>query len=129
MKVLVFGTFDHLHPGHLYLLNKAAEMGDLHVVVARDETVQRIKKKFPQQNQEQRLDAIRQAFPMAAVLLGDVKNYLKPIMDTKPDIIVLGYDQQLPPNVSLDDFSCKVVRLDAFQADKFKSSILQKKLR
>jgi len=125
MKVLVFGTFDHLHPGHLHLLASAQKMGDLHVVIARDETVQRIKKKFPQQNQEDRQQAIQTAFPDARVFLGDVQNYLKPVQDIDPDIIVLGYDQQLPPNVTESDLPCPTIRMDALEPEKFKSSLLQ----
>ncbi|MHA1472399.1 MAG: adenylyltransferase/cytidyltransferase family protein, partial [Promethearchaeota archaeon] len=33
---MVAGTFDILHPGHLYLINEAAKMGDVYVIVATD---------------------------------------------------------------------------------------------
>ena len=36
-KVLTFGSFDLIHPGHHYFLNKAKELGDeLIVVLSRD---------------------------------------------------------------------------------------------
>jgi cytidyltransferase-like protein len=43
MKVLVFGSFDIIHKGHEFLLQKAAEYGELHVVIARDETITKLK--------------------------------------------------------------------------------------
>ncbi|MEF8827161.1 MAG: adenylyltransferase/cytidyltransferase family protein, partial [Halapricum sp.] len=39
-RVVAQGTFDLLHPGHLYYLREAASMGEeLHVIVARRENV------------------------------------------------------------------------------------------
>ncbi|MGD1075360.1 MAG: adenylyltransferase/cytidyltransferase family protein, partial [Thermodesulfovibrionales bacterium] len=43
-RVVCAGTFDHLHPGHLNFLEQASALGnELIVIVARDETVKRIK--------------------------------------------------------------------------------------
>ena len=39
-KVMVFGTFDIIHPGHIHLLKEAKEYGDfLIAVIGRDATV------------------------------------------------------------------------------------------
>ena len=35
-KVLIAGTFDILHPGHTFLINEAAKLGDVYVIVATD---------------------------------------------------------------------------------------------
>ena len=125
MKVLVFGTFDQLHPGHLFLLNEANSRGDLSIVVAQDETVRRIKNKFPQQNQSERISALHEKFPDAEILKGDAVDYLQPLQLVQPDLVLLGYDQQLPPGVTHQDFRCAVERLDAFEPEKYKSSILR----
>ena len=46
-KVMVFGTFDGLHEGHLDFFRQAREYGDyLIVAVARDVNVKKIKKSF-----------------------------------------------------------------------------------
>gem|GEM_PF-2920555 len=51
-KVLTFGTFDHLHPGHESYLIQAKAYGDeLITIVALDETVKRIKGKLPDHDQ------------------------------------------------------------------------------
>ena len=123
MKVLVFGTFDHLHPGHEFILNEGLKRGELHVVVARDVTVERIKGRKAEQSEEYRQQAIQKKFPKAHVILGDNEDYLKPVFSIAPDVILLGYDQRFPPGVQLQDLPCKVERLPAFEPQKFKSSL------
>ncbi len=124
MRVLVFGTFDHLHPGHMFFLRYAQSKGDLTIVVARDETVQRIKGRPPRQVQDERMEAIKKAFPTATVLLGHVTDYLARLREVQPDLIVFGYDQRLPPGVTETDFPCRTERAEAFEPDKYKSSLL-----
>ena len=123
MRVLVFGTFDRLHPGHEFLIREAMKHGELHVVVARDATVEIIKGNAPEQSEEQRIAAIRSVFPEADVVLGDAADYLAPVRTIHPDLILLGYDQKLPPGVSVEDLSCPVERLPAYEPEKYKSSI------
>jgi FAD synthetase len=123
VRVLVFGTFDRLHPGHEFVLNEGLSRGELHVVVARDVTVQRIKGRAPEQSEVERLHAIQNFFPVSHAVLGDSQNYLKPVLAIAPDLILLGYDQQLPPNVRLEDLPCPIERLSAFKPKEHKSSI------
>ncbi len=123
MKVLVHGTFDHLHPGHEYLLREAGTRGELWVVVARDTTVETIKGHRPDQTESERKQAIEAAFPHAHVVLGHDSDYLTPLRAIEPDLVILGYDQHLPPGVEESDFPCAVERLDAFHPKQFKSSL------
>lgn len=135
MRVMVFGTFDGLHPGHRYLLDIASERSkptaqspQLFVVVARDANVVRFKSRASVQSEDERLQAIRDAYPQAEVMLGDPENFLSPVHAVKPDLIILGYDQKLPPGVSQDDLGAPVERLDAFEPEKYKSSLLRGKV-
>lgn len=125
MRVLVFGTFDELHPGHRFVLEEAGKYGDLAVVVARDRNVARLKGRAPVENEDRRKRAIEAAFPSAAVVRGDPDDFLAPVRALRPDLILLGYDQKLPPGVSEADFPCPVRRLPAHHPDKFKSSLLR----
>ncbi len=124
MKILVFGTFDNLHPGHKYFLNEARKRGELFVSIGLDNTVEEIKGRKPRQNQDERIKAIQAEFPEADVRLGDSDNYLKPIEDIKPDLILLGYDQRLPPGISESDIPYPIERIEAHKPEEYKSSLL-----
>lgn len=123
-SVMVFGTFDLLHPGHRSLVLQAQEFGRVTVVVARDKSVLKIKGKKPCENEQQRVIAMKMAFLDVNVVLGDPKDFLVPLRKVKPDIIVLGYDQKLPPGISEADLPCPVRRASAFQPEKYKSSLI-----
>ena len=58
LKVLVFGTFDNLHEGHLYFLSEAKKRGALHVSVASNESVNQRKGRVPKQDVAERMAAI-----------------------------------------------------------------------
>ncbi len=127
MKVLVFGTFDLLHPGHRFLFVEATKRGKLTVVVARDRNVQRIKGRFPVHDEDERMSHVRAAVPEATVILGDAHDFMIPVRAVDPDLILLGYDQQLPPGVTEADLPYEIERLPAFEPERYKSSLLRDK--
>lgn len=93
-KVLVFGTFDHLHPGHLFFLSEAKRLGDLYVSVSSDESALQRKGKSPANNIEERIRAIKALRITTDVLEGDkTLNEWSVLKMVKPDIIALGFDQ------------------------------------
>lgn len=123
--VLVFGTFDKLHPGHRWFLTAARQYGDrLVVVVARDHNVDKVKGHQPTQPEDQRLEQI-QAIPEVAEARLGLEDYSKKeqiIKEIKPDVICLGYDQA--PHFQSPDPAIQVVRLEAFHPEIYKSSKL-----
>jgi len=123
-RVLVFGTFDCLHPGHEYLLREAAKRGSLFVIVARNKNVERIKGHAPIQSEVERLQGVQRVAPEADVRLGSTQDFLEPVRAIEPNLILLGYDQQLPPGVSDTDLPYPTERLAAFEPEKYKSSFL-----
>lgn len=123
MRVLVCGTFDRLHPGHMFLLREASRRGKLFVLVARDATVRNIKGVMPEETEHVRLENIRKAFPRARALLGSHEDFLAPVCSLRPDLILLGYDQCLPPGIREADLPCPFERLPAFHPEKYKSSL------
>ena len=127
MNILVFGTFDHLHPGYRYFLDQASLRGNLHVVIARDQNVQRIKGHMPEQSEEERRRVIQDLYPDAHVLLGNPEDFLEPVRSIQPDVILLGYDQKLPPGVLEEDLPCAVERVASFEPEKYKSSLQRRR--
>lgn len=123
MKLMIFGTFDDLHPGHLFVFRHALERGDVYVVVARDANVLRFKGRPPLQHEDDRVTAINKAFPSAHVMLGNPDDFLAPVREVQPDLILLGYDQKLPPGVSEEDLGVPVERLEPFHPEIHKSSL------
>jgi len=97
-RVLVAGTFDILHPGHVYLLKKAAEKGDkLYVIVSRDENAVKIKNRSLVFNESCRKKLVESLKYVYKAVLGDKRDFLKKVVKIKPDILVLGPDQPFTP--------------------------------
>jgi FAD synthetase len=123
--VLVFGTFDKLHPGHEWFLMEAKKYGDrLVVVVGRDRNVTMLKGRQPKQSEADRLAAIQRLPYVTEARLG-LENYtrrLEMIASIKPAVICLGYDQA--PNFRSPSPNIRVTRLPAFYPEKYKSSLL-----
>ena len=124
-RVLCCGTFDFLHPGHLYFLKQASELGsELYVVVARDENVNKIKGRYPTHNEEERRKKVEELDYVDKARLGyPGMNFLKVVKEINPDIIALGYDQKAPPGLQEGFPHSKIVTLGSLHPDKFKSSI------
>lgn len=126
-KVIVFGTFDIVHPGHLHLLKSAKEYGDyLVVVIARDDTVCMVKHKAPKNTETVRLKQIEELNIADKVRLGCLDDKYSVLREEMPDIIALGYDQtvfvenlekSVPPNTT-------IVRIGPFKPEIYKSSLL-----
>ncbi len=92
---MAFGTFALVHTGHVKFLEKAKSFCDeLVVVVARDSTVKELKGKsiIPEQ---QRLEVIAALKPVDRAVLGtDGEDRLAVVVAEKPDVIILGPDQE-----------------------------------
>jgi FAD synthetase len=126
--VVATGTFDILHPGHLYYLEQSRMLGDeLHVIVARDENVRH--KPRPVIPEQQRLAMVAALRPVDAARLGDKEDMFRPIAEIQPDIITLGYNQhfseeRLETELRHRGISARVVRTEAYPGEGFCSSRL-----
>jgi len=93
-RVMVAGVFDIIHPGHIFLISKAAELGDVVVVVARDSTVQRLKGRKPVVPEGQRLEVVKNIKGVKEAVLGNEgEDMLKIVEELRPDVIMLGPNQ------------------------------------
>jgi FAD synthetase len=127
-KVLVAGVFDLVHPGHLYFLQRAKELGEVYVVVARDSTVERMKGRRPIVPESQRLEVVRQLKPVDHALLGGEGDLLKVVEEVRPDVILLGPNQpfdesELKEELKRRGLEVEVVRLrEAYRGCRLYSS-------
>jgi len=135
-KIMVFGTFDVLHKGHLNFFKQARQLVSnpyLTVSVARDRNVLRIKKRKPIKGEKARAVNIKKYPLVDKVVLGGIKDHLPHILKEKPDIIALGYDQsEYTANLKKELTGAglkntKIIRLKKYYPNLYKSSIITKK--
>ena len=131
-KILVFGVFDRLHPGHVSFLEQAAAIGDeLVVVVARDASVLKLKNKRPYHSEQERMHAVRSLAGVTLVVLGDEKpGSYKVIEMHQPAVICLGYDQHglgedIKKRIKKGELaSISLIKLDAHKPEVFHTSLM-----
>lgn len=128
-KVMVFGTFDILHEGHLNFFKQAKERGDfLLVVVARNINVERIKGQFPMHDEKERLAQIKKLDMVDVAELGHLEDPYQIIREEQPDVIALGYDQSSYDKELFKRFpDIEIVRLKPYKPEIYKSSKLKNK--
>ncbi len=125
-KVVATGTFDILHPGHLYYLEESRRHGDeLHVIVARDVNVRH--KPRPVIPEAQRLKMVAALKPVDFARLGDPVDIFAPIREIRPAVITLGFNQhfsegQIKIELEKRDLAAEVVRINAYSDDALCSS-------
>lgn len=96
--VIAAGTFDLLHPGHIYLFERAASLGCLCVFVNTDRFVKEFKGRAPVQDEAARLRVIRALKHTTMALRNDNADLRKTLVkELNPDslrgcLIVVGGD-------------------------------------
>lgn len=115
-KVVVAGSFELLHPGHIELLKRAWELGRVYVIVARDANVEKFKGRPPLVPEKQRLQVVSAVRYVSKAVLGSDRDVVEPLKALKPDIILLGPDQWvdeawLEKRLEEERIPAKIVRL------------------
>ena len=131
--MLVFGTFDRLHEGHLFLLHEAKKLGyRLVVSVAQDSVVERFKKQKPAHPLEKRMEMLRESGLVDETVAGDTElgNWTA-IREHRPDTIAIGYDQdafekRLREFIKQEKLAIKLVRIGAHEPERLHSRLLRK---
>ena len=128
MKVMCFGSFDHVHKGHEFFLREAKKKGDeLVVVIARDKTINKVKGSLPDFSAEERKKHVEALGLATVVRLGSEQDKYAVIEEEQPDIICLGYDQTaftetLEEEMKKRNIPVEIIRLPAYHPEKYKSS-------
>jgi len=120
--VMAFGTFDFLHPGHLFYLKKAKALGSrLVVVVSRDANAKIVKGRKPLNREVDRLEMVRQLRLVDEAVLGDRQlRKWQVIKKFRPTAIALGYDQwasipSLRKQLDEEGLQPRIVRIKPFK--------------
>ena len=132
---MIFGTFDGLHPGHFNLFKQAkalAKNSYLIVSIARDKNVEKIKGRKPDFSEKERLIFVRKSGFPDKVFLAGMNNYLSRIIEERPDIIALGYDQKtfvknLKKDLKKEGIPATIFRLRPYKKHIYKNSLLKKR--
>jgi FAD synthetase len=136
-KVVITGTFDVLHPGHSFLINEAAKLGEVYVIIARDANVKKFKGTYPTITEEQRLEMVQSLKNVKKAVLGKQdSDYFKVVEEINPDIIMLGPNQKISIDMVKEGLKEKglehieVIRLEKLY-DKYElhsSSLIKQKI-
>lgn len=136
-KVIAFGAFDLLHPGHIYFLEQAKKYGDyLTVAVARDKNVRLAKGRLPIFDEKARLQMVKSLKVVDKAVFEDRIKPINTMYVEKPDVVVLGYDQTTYMTKDGRDCShylkwhgidAKVVRIKPYKKNKYKTTLLRNK--
>jgi D-beta-D-heptose 7-phosphate kinase/D-beta-D-heptose 1-phosphate adenosyltransferase len=102
-KIIVNGTFDILHHGHLAMLNHARVLGDeLNVAIDSDERVKRLKgEDRPVNSQKERAELLLNLKCVANVFIFDTDDELESIIGAH-DAMVKGSDYKGKPIIGED---------------------------
>ena len=131
-RIMVFGTFDGLHKGHLNFFQQARNLFEnsfLIVSIARDRNVIKIKGKSPFWDERKRMMLVKNCKLADKVVLAGIKNHIPHIVKENPDIIALGYDQRayvknLKKDLKSRGILVKIIRLKPYKEKIYKNQLL-----
>ncbi len=119
-RVVVWGTFDILHKGHLEFLKHASNFGDLHVIIVPDKAVYENKGRWPHNTAKIRRTNIEKLACVKGAVIDSVERKLTSLLKIRPNIFCLGYDQdekwarKALELSNLSDIKLKFVRLHEY---------------
>ncbi len=156
VRIMVFGTFDLIHPGHKHFFAQARALVEsarpgktgagskeaarsknnsrafLIVSLARDKNVLRIKGKAATSKEQKRLARVKALKEVDKAVLGAIGDHIPHIVKERPDVIALGYDQSayvggLRSALAKAGLKVKIVRMKPHLPNRYKTSLLKKR--
>lgn len=131
-KVMIFGVFDGVHEGHRHFLKEAKALGDyLIVVIAQNHIVEHLKGHAPALDIVGRFEHLQREDGVDEVVVGDAElSTYEVVKKYRPDIIALGYDQQLlkedlEKSRAKFDWPLELRTVSAYEPNIYHSSLLK----
>ena len=100
------------------------------VVIARDESVRRIKHRPPHHDQRERCRLVAALRVVDEAFVGVRNDFIRSVRRVNPDLIVLGYDQKASWEHLLQaaGIRARIVRCPPYPARRLKSSMMREDL-
>lgn len=121
------GTFDLIHPGHIYYLEQSKKLlgedSKLVVVIARDSTV-RAKKRVPIVPENQRLSVVQMLKPVDKAILGSETDMFNSVRKINPDIITIGPDQNFDLDRLKEELKKRKIKVDVIRVEGYFNAAL-----
>lgn len=117
-----------MHDGHRALFAQAKEHGEVYVVLSRDDSIRRLKKREPRMCEQERCALVQAEPTVHKALLGAIDDFFLVVEQERPDVLLLGYDQQtfseenIRAELSQRGLSPRILRAQPFNEDVLKSS-------
>ncbi|EKE40679.1 hypothetical protein ENUP19_0259G0035 [Entamoeba nuttalli] len=93
-EVMIAGTFDLIHPGHIHFIQEAAQFGRVVVIIARDNVVKRIKQRETVLDEKMRQSIVEGIKGVSEVVLGcENGNWYEPVLKRNPHLFLMGFNQ------------------------------------
>jgi FAD synthetase len=118
--VMVAGTFEILHPGHLSYLKKAWELGYVVAVVSSDENAEKIKRRKIVVPQQQRAEVLSSLYYVHEVVLGQPGDIFDVFHVVKPDVVLLGPNQHVSEKVVREEARKRGVEVEVMRVDELR---------
>ncbi len=122
-RVVVTGTFNLLHEGQMTFLREARDFGnELYVLLASDRVATAIKSRTPSQSEQERLINLKGLDFVTEVVIKDELASIDGVLGARPDVVVLGYDQQ-SRHIRLMEEYCQQHEIPVHRLTEFVSGI------
>lgn len=122
-KVLIAGTFELLHPGHLSYMEQAWRLGRVVAVVSRDVNAARIKSRSLVIPAENRVRVVSSIYYVHKARLGYEDDMLRVVEEERPDVILLGANQPFDEKSLMEKLRRRGVEAQILRADPYECDL------
>jgi cytidyltransferase-like protein len=105
MNVLITGSFDLLHSGHIYFMKRASKYGKLYVGIGSDKSIEQLKNRPTINKQDERLFMVKSiryiedAWINSGMGNFDFFDDIKKLKRKHIDILIVNKDQDFPEKI------------------------------
>lgn len=122
-KVFIAGTFELIHPGHIFYMEQAWRLGRVVAVVSRDTNAAKIKGRTVSIPAENRLKVVSSIYFVHKARLGYEDDMLRVVEEERPDVVLLGANQTFDEATLLEKFRRRGIETQIVRAKPLECSL------